>query len=231
MSDYTITADVLGGRYTPGESALHKINPTIKIGVGMLMIVAVALSDPPALGVLILISVGCLKSIGLSFVHILRGLKNFLFFFLVLALFPAIFSGGTPLPMPTYIPIHISVDGLVLGGTAVLRFIAIVLISMILTRTIHPIDIVKSMEKMAPKKYIGDGLLYDLLKVGVMSMQVIPYLFSEVEKFVASNSQEWSEVKGLKKYSRLIGMVLPFLIHIFKSIDHLEEIIEAGQKV
>ena len=37
MSDSIVTADVLGGRYSPGESALHKINPTIKIWVGMLM--------------------------------------------------------------------------------------------------------------------------------------------------------------------------------------------------
>ena len=230
MSDSIIAADVLGGRYSPGESALHKINPNIKLWAGMLMIVAVALADLQTLCILMLISIGCLKLAGLSFANIFRGLRHFAFFFFVLVLFPAIFSDGTPLLIPTYIPFSLSIEGLVSGGTAVLRFIVIVLISMILTRTIHPLDIVKSMENMIPKKYISDGPLYDFFRVGLMSMQVIPYLFGEVEKFAVTNRPEWKNVRGLKKYSRMIALVLPFLIHIFKSIDQMEVIIDSGQK-
>jgi energy-coupling factor transporter transmembrane protein EcfT len=166
----------------------------------------------------------------LSLAYIFSGLRHFAFFFFVLALFPAIFSDGTPLAISSYIPFSLSIEGLISGGTAVLRFIVIVLISMILTRTIHPLDIVKSMESMMPKKYIGDGPLYDFFRVGLMSMQVIPYLFGEVEKFADSNRLEWENVRGLNKYSRMIGLVLPFLIHIFKSMDQMEAIIDSGQK-
>jgi len=227
VRDYTISADLMGGRYSPGQSVLHKINPTIKIWIGLLMILAVAFLELPVLGILMLFSIVCLMSAGLSLVHILLGLRHFAFFFLVLALFPALFLEGTPLAMPTYIPIQISVEGLVSGGTAVARFMVIVLISMLLTRTIHPLDLVKSMEKMTLKKCIGNGSLHDLFRVGILSMQVIPYLFSEVEKFAASNRQIWSNIKGINKYSRLIGLALPFLIHIFKSMDQLAEVIES----
>jgi energy-coupling factor transporter transmembrane protein EcfT len=230
MSESGITADELGGRYSPGESALHKINPTIKIWVGISMIIAVALSDIKILCMLMLINISCLHLAGISLGHILRGLRHFTFFFLVLILFPAIFTEGTPLPMPSFIEFHISVEGMISGGTAVLRFMVIVLVSMLLTRTIHPIDLVKSLEKMTPKKYLGHGSIYEFFRVGVLSMQVIPYLFSEVEKFVASNKSEWSSVSGVKKYSKMIGLVLPFLVHIFKSMDQIKEIMENEQK-
>jgi energy-coupling factor transporter transmembrane protein EcfT len=231
MSDYTITDEVLGGRYCPGDSPVHQINPTVKIWAGMLMIFAVALSDFKSLLILTIINLICLKVAGLTFAHIFRGLRHFTLFFFVLILFPAIFSGGSPLPMPTVIPFQISVEGLEAGGIAVLRFIAIILISMILTRTIHPIDIVRSMENIISKKYFGEGLVYQFFKVGVMSMQIIPYLFGEIEKFGVAHKQEWSNVRGIKKYSRLMGLMLPFLIHIFQSMNQIEELIEAGQEI
>jgi len=223
MSEYTATGNILGGRYSPGNTALHTVDPAIKLWVGMLMLAAATICGPLTLSAQLLICLAGLKWAGVSLGHILRGLKNFIFFFLVLGLFPAFFSDGAPLETPAYFPFQVTWEGLAAGGTAILRFLVMVLISMLLTRTIPPLALIKSMEKMAPYRLGRSKPLHDMFKVGLMSMQVIPHLFGEVEKFAATKRGEWAVVKGWKKYGRLAGLLVPFLIHIFKNMDQLAE--------
>ena len=228
MSEYTVTGNIMGGRYSPGDSALYSVDPVIKLWVGFLMIALASFSGALILSVLIIVSLSGLKWAGAAFGHILRALKNFIFFFLVIGLFPAFLYDGTPLVMSAYIPFQITWEGLAIGGTGILRFLAMVLISMLLTRTISPLALVKAMEKFMPKRSSGSDPLRDLFKAGFLTMQIIPHLFGEVEKFAASKREEWDVVKGVKKYARLAGLVMPFLIHIFKNMEQLAEILDSA---
>lgn len=221
MSEYTATGNILAGRHSPGESGLHSIDPGVKLRVGLLMLIAASLAGPAALSAQMFLCLAGLKWAGLPIGDILRGLKNFIFFLLVLGLFPVFYSGGTPLATPAYFPFEVTWEGLAEGGTAILRFLVMVLISMLLTRTISPQSLVNSMEKILPFGAARRGPVRDMFKVGLTSMQAIPYLFMEVEKFGAAKRSEWDEVKGLKKYGRLAGLVIPFLVHIFKNMDQM----------
>ena len=228
MSEYTVTGNIMGGRYSPGDSALHSIGPALKIWAGVLMIAMASVSGPLTLAALTLVSLALLKWAGVGFGHIVGVLKNFIFFFLVLALFPAFLSEGTPVAMPAYIPFQVTWEGLAAGGAAVLRFVAMVLISMLLTRTIPPSALFDSIENMMPRRLARSGPVGDIFKAGLLSMQVIPYLFSEVEKFAAANREEWRDVKGVKKYAKMTGLVIPFLVHIFKNMEAIAKIVDAG---
>lgn len=228
MSEYTVTGNIMGGRYSPGDSALHSVGPALKIWVGVLMIAMASVSGPLTLAALTLVSLALLKWADVGFGHIVGVLKNFIFFFLVLALFPAFLSEGTPVPMPAYIPFQVTWEGLAAGGAAVLRFVAMILISMLLTRTIPPAALVNSIQKMAPRRLARSGPVGDFFKAGLLAMQFIPYLFSEVQKFAAANSEEWRNVKGVKKYAKMTGLVIPFLVHIFKNMEAIAKIVGAG---
>ena len=226
MSEYTVAGNIMGGRYHQGNSALHSVSPVKKLWVGMLMIALASFAGALTLGVLIIVCLMGLKWAGAGFGDILRILKSFIFFFLVIGFFPALFYDGTPVATLAYFPVHLTWEGLAVGGVAVLRFIAMVFISALLTRTIPPLALVKAAEKLMPKRSGETGFFRDIFKVGLLTMQVIPHLFGEVEKFAASRKDEWDAFKGVKKYAKLAGLVMPFLVHIFKNMEKMCGIID-----
>ncbi len=221
MKDYTLSESILGGRYLSRESALSSVKPEYKLALAFLMILTASTGGAEILGPLLAACLAGFYLAGESFPKILKGLKSFLVFLLVLGLFPVIFTEGTPLQMPFYFPLDVTREGLAEGGISILRFLVMVLISMLLVITVHPSAMVKIMDKRLPA--IKSGALRESIQVGMLAMQALPGLFHEGEKFIAANPGSGIKGRGLGKVREIAKLIIPFIVHIFKNMDQMGE--------
>lgn len=221
MKNYTPSESILGGRYLSRESMLHSVKPEYKLALAFLMIISASIGGAVILGPLLAACLTGFYLAGVSFPKVLKGLKSFIVFLLVLGLFPVIFTEGTPLQMPFYFPLEISQEGLAEGGISILRFLVMVLISMLLVFTVHPSAMVKVMDKRLPA--IKSRALREFIQVGIMAMQALPGLFHEGEKFIAANPGSGIKGRGITKVRQIAKLVIPFMVHIFKNMDQMGE--------
>lgn len=206
----------------PQNSVLHSVKPQFKLALGFMMIISASIAGAHVLGLLLAVCLSGLYLAGISFAKIFKGLKSFVVFLFVLGLFPVFFTEGTPLQMPFYFPLEISQEGLAEGGDSILRFLIMVLVSMLLVFTIHPSQMVEMMDKRLPS--IKSGVFREFFQVGIMAMQALPKLFYEGEKFIAANfDKDMKERGNLAKAREVSKLIIPFIVHAFKNMDQMME--------
>ncbi|MBU9721659.1 MULTISPECIES: energy-coupling factor transporter transmembrane component T family protein [Bacillaceae] len=217
------------GRYFPGESVLHYMDPRAKLLAGFIFIFIVFLaSNWQTLALLTSFTFFVMCLSGVSFKVYLRGVRPLIWLILFTVFLQVLFrSGGT-----VYFdwgPITISHNGIINGVYIFFRFVLIIFFTTVITLTTKPIE-------------LTDGIYFLLsplekLKVPVdeialmlsISLRFIPNLLDETQKVMdaqRARGTEFGEGSLLKQMKTLVPIFLPLYESSLNRAEDMANVME-----
>ena len=217
MKNIDLSSLVLGGSYQPGDSVLHRMATRAKILWAFIFLIGIALGSGWVQGLLALVLLMALGFSGASPLVFFKRLKVFIWFLLLLGLFPAFFTPGAPVFSLSWLPIPISQEGLLLGFSTVLRMMLMFLVSMILLRTTSPQSLVQQIDVFTSWMPWFSESFKQFLLVGLMAFQMLPALCAEAENFLKKEIPENIDRGNIfKRIRKVVQSLMPLLISVLK---------------
>ena len=186
--------------YHPGDSILHATKTHNKIVLALACIFFIALGEGPALLIMFFL---CHFGMVFSEIPILDAWKRLValkILFLVIGITPLFITPGVQLYILDGFPLPITKEGLECGFFASSRLACMIWVSMILVWTTSPQSLMKTTSEPQSKFFEKNKILQEFVLLGILSFQLLPYLFVEVEEKVRNH---WQENKSQTKRSRI----------------------------
>ena len=121
------------------------------------------------------------------------------------------------MPIPSWIPFSISVEGLTLALESCVRLIIVLMISTILMKTTSLSDF----NKFVVGEGKGRKIFEEIFQVAVMAIEVLPKIFQEAERQLADFKVQKNEKSTLLDTIKLAsGQVIPFIVSVFSNMEN-----------
>ncbi|MCG1010389.1 energy-coupling factor transporter transmembrane protein EcfT [Salinicoccus sp. ID82-1] len=215
---------MLLGRYIPGSSIIHRLDPRAKIiAVVLFMVIVFFANHWTGYGLLILFILTLTKMADLSPRFLFNGLKLILIL-LLFTFFMHLFltKGGTVLIDGGFFTIES--EGVITGIYITIRLAMLVLITTIMTLTTSPLQLTDAIERICrPLKAIRVPV-HEIALMMSISLRFIPTLMDETEKIIKAQSARGSTFMAGSLTSRLQALTpifIPLFISSFKRAEEL----------
>lgn len=217
-------SSMLLGRYIPGWSIIHRLDPRSKIiSVLMFMVIVFFANHWIGYSLLILFVLLMTKLAGLSIRFLFNGLK-LIFILLIFTFLMHIFltKGGTVLVDGGFFTIES--EGLITGVYITVRLIMLVVITTLMTLTTSPIELTDAIEKLAKPLKVIKVPVHEIAMMMSISLRFIPTLMDETEKIIKAQSARGSTfMKGSLKsrINALVPIFIPLFMSAFKRAEEM----------
>jgi len=218
------------GRFYPGQSFLHRLDPRTKIITSIVIMVLIFLvkSTIPML-LLGLLTVLMIAASRIPLKQVLSGLKPMLFilvFAFVLNLFTV--RGKVWLPLG---PLAVTDQGVFTALRMASRLTLLILdTTLLLTLTTTPIMVADAIESlMSPLKKIGFPV-HEMAMMMSIALRFVPTLLEETDKIMKAQSSRGADYDtgGLISKARgLVSVLIPLFVSAFKRAEDLAIAMEA----
>ncbi|SDP94253.1 energy-coupling factor transport system permease protein [Litchfieldia salsa] len=218
------------GRYVPGKSIIHQMDPRSKLIIVSLFVFVVFLANNPysyaLLSFFILLNIVLTK---IPLYYILTGLKPILLvvaFTFLIHLFMTkegdlLYSFGT---------LEIYEGGIIQGIYISLRLLFLVLMTTLLTLTTTPIEVTDGMESLLHPLKKFNFPVHELSLMMSISLRFIPTLMQETEKIVKAQTARGMDFRSgpiKDRINAIIPLLIPLFISAFKRAEELATAMEA----
>lgn len=218
------------GHYVAGESAIHRLDPRVKI---ILLLVCLSLvfiannvwSYALAGGFACL----CFLAAQISITYVARALKPLWIVLLVTFIFHLwLNKEGTLVAEWGWIRIY--EGGLVQGVSITLRIVLLILLSSLLTLTTKPLVLTDGLERlMSPLKRFRFPAHEMALMISI-ALRFIPTLLQEMDKIIQAQSSRGAQFQGKnlkKKAIAFMSILIPLFMSSFQRAEELALAMEA----
>ncbi|MCD7892764.1 MAG: energy-coupling factor transporter transmembrane protein EcfT [Erysipelotrichaceae bacterium] len=218
------------GKYIPINSYVHKLDPRLKIGALILLLVTVFF-DAGFIGYAILsifvLIISILAKMKIS--QILNAMKPMLFMMAFLMIFNLLFiQNGTIIFSIGFI--HIYDQAVVQTIYIFIRLLLIIIMTSILTATTKPLDLTLGIEYLlAPFKKIGFPT-HEVAMIISIALRFIPTLLEETQRIMkaqASRGVDYSEGTTKEKILSIVSLIIPLFISAFQRAEDLANAMES----
>ena len=218
------------GRYIPGNSIVHRLDPRSKLVAMILLIMIVFWANNPITNIILFVATGifvALSEVPLSF--FIKGLRSMFFLIAFTTLFQLFFiSGGDVLLEIGFI--KITSLGIEQAGIIFCRFVLIVFFSTLLTLTTMPLSLATAVESLlGPLK----KLKVPVHEVGLMlsmSLRFVPTLMDDTIRIMNAQKArgvDFGEGNVIQKVKAMIPILIPLFATSLKRADSLATAMEA----
>ncbi|MFR7590035.1 MAG: energy-coupling factor transporter transmembrane component T family protein [Longibaculum sp.] len=222
--------NMMFGRYLPLDSFVHRLDPRLKIGSLLLLLIAVFF-DAGFLGYAILgvfvVIMAILSKIKIS--QIIKAIKPMLFMMAFLLIFNLLFiQRGNIVFELGFLKIYDQA----LSQTAYIfiRLVLIIIMTTILTATTKPLDLTLGIEHLlSPFKKIGFPT-HEVAMMISIALRFIPTLLEETQRIMkaqASRGVEFSEGSLKEKILSIVSLIIPLFISAFQRAEDLANAMES----
>ncbi|MCL2095372.1 MAG: energy-coupling factor transporter transmembrane protein EcfT [Oscillospiraceae bacterium] len=215
--------DVTLGQYFPGESAIHKLDPRMKIIITIIYITAIFMAkNIYVLSGVFAVNIVIIALSGIPFIIILKALKP-LAFIIAFTFIINIFSGEIPLFEIGFMRIYL--DGLVNAVFVVVRIAGLVsATSVFISYTTSPAMLTDAIERLlSPLKKIKVPV-HEFAMMMTLALRFIPTLIEETEKIINAQKARGADFYSgniLKRAKALIPVLIPLIVSAFRRADEL----------
>ena len=202
------------GRYIPGDSIVHRLDPRSKLLAMMLLILIVFWANNPLTNLILFIATGIFIALsGVSLSFFIQGLKSMFFLIAFTTIFQLFFiSNGNVLFEFSFV--RITDYALQQAGIIFCRFVLIIFFSTLLTLTTMPLSLASAVEALlAPLKRVKVPV-HEIGLMLSMSLRFVPTLMDDVAEYA---NQVYVMEKG-----RLVKGGKPS--DIFQDVVFMEEV-------
>jgi energy-coupling factor transport system permease protein len=226
--------DIILGDYVEGSSLLHRLDPRLKLGAGLVLMGApFALIRPEAVVMHTVLTAGTVFLSGIPFRAFLRSLRFFLTLLLVTAALHLFFTPGIPLAIMG--PVAVTREGAAGGALTAWRLLCALVMSALLTHTTTPLQITRGLEAiMAPlgRPLFGRIMIpvQDLSLMMMMTLRFVPVLAEEARRVhlaQKSRGADWGRGGPRARSRALISFFIPLFAGTFRRADELAAALEA----
>lgn len=222
--------NMIFGRYVPGESILHRMDPRSKLIIVFLFVCVVFIANNTwtygVLAIYTLLMVGMSK-IPLRFLY--GGLKPILLLVVFTFLLHIFMTKGGDLVFD-WGWVKIYEEGIRQGIFISLRFFLLILITSLLTLTTTPIEITDGLETLLnPLKKVRFPV-HELALMMSISLRFIPTLMQETDKIMKAQTArgvEYNSGPVKERIKAIVPLLIPLFISSFKRAEELAVAMEA----
>lgn len=212
------------GRFIPGNSFVHKLDPRSKLSFVFLFIVTVFLANNAVTyGLLLGFTLLVIFSSRIRIYFLMNGLKPILFLIIFTFLMHIFFTKeGAVLLDWKFIKIY--EEGLRQAIFISIRFLVLVLMTSVLTLTTSPISITDGLEDLLGPFKRFKLPVHELALMMSISLRFIPTLMDETDKILKAQLARGSDIStgSIKQRVRaVIPLLVPLFVSAFKRAEDL----------
>lgn len=221
---------LLLGKYYPGKSILHRLDPRTKFILLILLMVTLLIPKTVFPILLLLVGSACLIIISkIPLQEILSSLRSILFI-LVFAFLINLFSGKGTLLLDLGV-LKIRQDGLLNAVLMSIRLILLVLdTTLFLTLTTTPLQLSHALENLLKPLSAIRFPAHEIAMMMSIALRFVPTLLEETDKIMKAQSSRGANYDTggfLKKAKGYISIIVPLFISCFRRADELANAMEA----
>ena len=215
------------GQYYPSNSIMHRLDPRIKIIMGVLYIVASFLCKNVisfaalALSALLLIVIS-----RIPVKIVLKSLKALIFIMVFTAVLNIFWTkGGEEELLLSWYFINIYESGLYNAAFIVIRIISMIIgTGIFLTYTTTPIQLTDGLEQLLSPLKVFKIPVHEFAKMMTIALRFIPTIIEETEKIMAAQKARGADFSSgslAKRAKALIPVLIPLFISAFRRAGEL----------
>lgn len=215
--------DITIGQYFPGDSIVHRLDASFKIVITLIFIVMLFVADTFTgliIGVLFMIISYALTKIKPSIMK--KSLKPVLPILIFTAVINVFFHDGDVIFSLGFI--KITDDGVKNALFMLVRVIALIIGSSILTYTTSPIALTNAIEKlMAPLKKFKFPV-HELAMMMTIALRFIPTLIEETDKIISAQKARGADFESGSLVDRaraIVPILIPLFVSAFRRAEEL----------
>lgn len=218
------------GRYLPGDSIIHKMNPAAKILLCFLYVIIVFLANNIiTYALLTILLLGLIAVSKCSLRYFIKGISPLIWIIVFTVLIQILFSaGGTDLY--SWGIIHITTFGLHNAVMLFVRFILIISMSTVLTLSTSPLEISHGIIiLLSPLKKFKFPVETFSLMISI-ALRFVPTLTDEAKTIMdaqRSRGVDFGSGGLIKRAKSFIPLLVPLFVSAFKHADDLSIAMEA----
>ena len=218
------------GRYIPGNSIIHRLDPRSKLLAMFLFILLIFWANNLVTNLLLFVfvfSLVLLSKVPLKF--FLKGIQSMVFIIAFTTLFQLFLtSGGATIFQFAFI--RITEAGLSQAGIIFSRFILIIFFSTLLTLTTTPLSLSDTVESLLKPLKVFKVPAHEIGLMLSMSLRFVPTLMDDTTRIMnaqRARGVDFGEGKLVQKVKSIIPILIPLFASSFKRADALAIAMEA----
>lgn len=220
--------DITIGQYFPGNSAVHRLDPRFKIIITGVFIGMLFSADGflgLAVGAVFLTVSFLLSKIPLKLM--MKSLKPIIPIILFTSVLNIFFLDGVPLLRLGFI--KITDEGLRTSAFMIIRIIALIMGSSLLTYTTSPITLTDAIERLlSPLKKIKLPV-HELAMMMTIALRFIPTLIEETDKIMSAQKARGADMETgslVQRAKALTPILIPLFVSAFRRAEELATAME-----
>ena len=218
------------GRYIPGNSIVHRLDPRSKLVAMILLILIVFWANNPITNLILFVATAifvALSEVPLSF--FIKGLRSMFFLIAFTTLFQLFFiSGGQVLFEMGFI--KITSYGVEQAGIIFCRFVLIIFFSTLLTLTTMPLSLATAVESLLGPLKRFKVPVHEIGLMLSMSLRFVPTLMDDTIRIMNAQKArgvDFGEGNVIQKVKAMIPILIPLFATSLKRADSLATAMEA----
>lgn len=220
--------DITIGQFFPGESAVHRLDPRVKIVLTVALIVTLFVASGPLSYAVVIAYIGATIAISrISPKLIVRGLRPVLFIIVFTAVLNLFYTPGEYIWQWGFL--HISKEGIRVAFFMVLRLMLLIISTSMLTYTTSPIQLTDGLERLlGPLKRLH-APVHELSMMMSIALRFIPTLIEETEKIISAQKARGADFDSgniLQRAKAMVPILVPLFISAFRRADELATAME-----
>lgn len=207
------------GRYYPGNSFVHRLDPRLKLILNILFIVLIFFAQHwPSYVILGTVVIVGVWASGISLGFFLRGLRPMLWLILFTVGLQLFFTSGQHVYWQ-WGWVSISREGLINAGYIAARFLLIIFMSTLLTLTTQPLEIADGLEYLISPLRVIKFPVNEVALMLSIALRFVPKLMDETTKIMnaqRARGVDFNNGSLLKRAKALLPLLIPLMM---SSID------------
>ena len=218
------------GRYIPGDSIIHRLDPRSKLLAMFLLIVISFWANNPVTNLLLFVVTGIFISLsGVPLSFFIKGLRSMFFLIAFTTIFQLFFiSGGQVLWEIGFI--KITSHGIEQAGIIFCRFVLIIFFSTLLTLTTMPLSLATAVESLLSPLKRFKVPVHEIGLMLSMSLRFVPTLMDDTIRIMNAQKArgvDFGEGNIVQKVKAMIPILIPLFATSLKRADSLATAMEA----
>lgn len=221
--------DITLGQYYPAESALHKLDPRVKL-FGTLVYVISLFVVNNLIGYLLAFAflIFCIALSKVPVKFMLKGLKAIVVLLVIAGIFNLLLTPGEPLW--SFWKITITKEGVSTASQMAIRLIFLIVGSSVMTLTTTPNNLTDGLESGLRFLKIFKVPVHEIAMMMSIALRFIPILLEETDKIMKAQLARGADFESgniIKKAKAMVPLLVPLFVSAFRRANDLAMAMEA----
>lgn len=218
------------GRYIPGESVIHRLDPRAKLIASFYFIASIFLANNwQTYAIFAIFTFFCVYQSKINIQFFIRGIKPLLWLILFTVSLQILFTPGGVIYFKWWI-FTVTQWGVMNGLLIFCRFVLIIFMATLLTLTTPPLDLSDAIEYLLRPLKIIHFPAHEISLMLSIALRFVPTLMDETEKIMnaqRARGVDFGEGNLIQKMQAIVPLLIPLFVSSFNRAEELATAMEA----